>query len=419
MSMNTGRLMTHLREVGEIGKQEYGGVTRLAFSEEYFAAASRLARLMQKETGCQVYRDYTGSLHAVRPGKCPELPEILMGSHLDTVPDGGLYDGAAGVMVGLELMQAMEEDGIQLDHDLHLIAFNAEEAGPLGGTFASRALLSAISQEVLQGPEAREALAGVAETMVEIPLQTVDFQKAKCFLELHIEQGGRLDAEGIPVGAVSGIFGIRRYRLSFAGESNHAGTTPMDQRKDPLVCASRMVSYVYQQAKTYGGELVATVGKLDVFPNLESVIPGSVELILEMRSLSDELMDQLLAKVKAFGREISVSGDQKEWPTVDFALELLVEKPPLILDSQMVDTVEEVCRMMDVNCLRMPSGAGHDAKSFAAAGIPTGMIFVPSVGGKSHCPQELTLPEQLLRGAEVLYQTIQLLDREEPAKNTR
>ena len=408
MPINIQRLMENFTRISEIGEQPDGGISRLAFSEPYFKAAHELFDVLSQGTGCQVYRDLTGSIHAVRQGTCPGLSQIVIGSHLDTVPDGGRYDGLSGIMAGAEMMRALEEDEIQLRHPLHLIAFNAEEAGPLGGTFSSRAMLGSLS---LDSQTAKNSLVIAEAELQDLPKAESGIDKAKCFLELHIEQGGILDEEKIQIGAVTGIFGIRRYHIVLIGEANHAGTTPMSQRLDPMVNAARLITMIYQKASAFGKKLVATVGKVDVFPNLESVIPGQVELVLEMRSLSDDAMDQLLAEITAFAD--TFSNAETGWPVTPCTIQLKVEKPPLMLDRQMRELVEESCRTLEVSCIQIPSGAGHDAKSFAAAGIPTGMIFIPSIGGKSHCPQELTLPDQLEQGTRVLYEMICSLDRED------
>ncbi len=411
MPINAQRFMENFTRIGTIGRQPDGGITRLAFSEPYFEAARELIRILSQETGCQVYRDFTGSIHAVRPGSCGDLPQIVMGSHLDTVPDGGMYDGLTGIMAGVELMKALEEDGVQLRHPLHLIAFNAEEAGPLGGTFSSRTMMGAVSPD---SQAAKDALAEAEAKLCDLPKAEPGLDRIKCFLELHIEQGGILDEEQIQVGAVTGIFGIRRYHIVLTGESNHAGTTPMSHRLDPMVNAARLITMIYQRASAFGKELVATVGKVDVSPNLESVIPGQVELVLEMRSLSDDAMDQLLSDVTAFAETFSrpdPNGDN--WPVTPCTIELKVEKPPLMLDQQMAELVAESCSKLELSCIPIPSGAGHDAKSFAAADVPTGMIFIPSIGGRSHCPQELTRPEQLEHGTKILYEMIRSLDEQD------
>lgn len=410
MPINTQRFMENFTRIGEVGRQPDGGITRLAFSEQYFEAARDLAGILVQETGCRVYRDFTGSIHAVRLGSCPGLPQIMIGSHLDTVPNGGLYDGLAGIMAGTEIMKALEEDGIDLRHTLHLIAFNAEEASPLGGTFSSRIMMGLLSAD---REAEKAALAAAAASLADIPAENPGVNGAKCFLELHIEQGGILDEKKIQAGAVTGIFGIRRYNFSLVGESNHAGTTPMSQRLDPMVNAARLITMVYQRSREFGKELVATVGKVDIFPNLESVIPGQVDLVLELRSLSDQLMDQLMDEVRAFADTFSKPDPERGWPVTPCTIRMKVEKPPLMLDRKLTGQVEAASKKLGLSCIPMPSGAGHDAKSFAAAGVPTAMIFVPSIGGKSHCPQELTHPEQLEQGTKILYEMIREIDQED------
>ena len=232
MAIRKDRIWERLERIGSIGRRKEGGITRLAFSDEYFTAAERLIQLVKETVDCEVYTDRTGSVHIIQRGTGKCRMQIVTGSHLDTVPDGGLYDGLAGVITALEVLQSMQEDGIRLKHDLHLVAFNAEEAGPLGGTFSSRGLLGQIP---LDGENARFALKQAEERLQEIPRLSEPFSEAGCFLELHIEQGGILNLEKISIGAVTGIFGIRRYGICVSGHSNHAGTTSMSQRADAMV----------------------------------------------------------------------------------------------------------------------------------------------------------------------------------------
>ena len=408
MTIRKQRLMERLEEIGSIGMAQNGAHTRLAFSQEYFQAARVLADLAKSDLDCQVFRDVTGSIHIVRKGSERGKKPIVVGSHLDTVPNGGRYDGLAGIVSAFEVMQSLQEEGITLRRDLHLVAFNAEEAGPLGGTFSSRGLLGQIS---LKEPRYEAYLERAASPWVDLPMEEPKLEDAACFVELHIEQGGILDEKQVGIGVVTGIFGIRRYRIRLKGQSNHAGTTTMNQRKDAVVSAGRLILYTYQEALNYGEGLVATIGKVDVHPNLESIVPGEAELTLELRSLSSDDMDEILEKIIAFGNRLgSEESRQAGWPQTEFEIETLVEKPPCLLDDGLMQVIEEACRHAEADYIPLPSGAGHDAKSFAMAGIPTGMIFIPSIGGRSHCPEELTLPEQLERGAQVLYETVRELD---------
>lgn len=394
------RLMHNLRYFAEVGATESEGITRLAFSNDLFLSAEKLVEIISSMDKCIRYMDKTGSLHVILPAEKDTKEEIVFGSHFDTVPNGGLYDGSAGIAAGIEVMLHVLEECKSLKHNLHLIAFNAEEAGPLGGTYASRAMLGDISYNI-DTIEVFEKKREQSELLSNVDYMEWDSSSAKAFLELHIEQGGILDAEGLDAGVVTGIFGIRRYVINIEGESNHAGTTPMNQRRDPMVAAAGLVTFINEKAKAYEGKLVATVGKLEVKPNLESIIPQKVELVMEVRSLYNDAMDELYNAVCLYGSNID---------GINFASKLKVDKPPIMLNNSICDAEEKACEICKIKYKRMPSGAGHDAKSFAKAGVPTGMIFVPSIDGKSHTPLEYTTDEQLIIGAEILYETIKLID---------
>lgn len=394
------RLIETLRCFAEIGDDGGNGITRLGFSDELFKAAEKMVILSKSMKYCETFFDRTGSLHIVLPSDTGCEDEIVFGSHYDTVPNGGLYDGAAGIAAGMEVLMHIIEEKEKFNHKLHLIAFNAEEAGPLGGTYSSRSMLCEIPYDE-ESVKIFEEKRQQSEILGETDYKEWNPEKTKAFLEMHIEQGGILDSEKLDIGVVTGIFGIRRYEIICKGESNHAGTTPMNQRKDPMVAAAGIIAYINNRAKEYGDKLVATVGKVDVKPNLESIIPDSVEMVMEMRSLDNQAMDCLYADVCKYAAKIEY---------VEVESRLKVEKPPLLIDDEICNLESAACENEKLKYKRMPSGAGHDAKSFAKAGIPTGMIFVPSINGKSHTPVEYTTDEQLYLGTKVLYDTIRLLD---------
>ena len=397
MRINKKRLKANLKNIGEIGKNENGGITRLAFSNEYYQAADKLQSLMEK-ANLEVKRDGIGSIFAKREGQNNSLPSIMIGSHLDTVKNGGLFDGALGVMAALECFNVLNEEGIVTKHPLELAAFNAEEGSEMGGTFGSRVMMG------LQDPD---------DSSLENKIKKYDLTKEnirnslrnpdeiKAFLELHVEQGAVLDNEQIPIGIVTGIAGITRYKIIVNGEANHSGTTPMNLRKDALTSAAKLITEIEEEANKISDPFVATIGKVDIYPGSVNVIPGQVELVLEMRDLSQNKIENAIERFKSLAKKID---------DVDIQFEKMINKPPVKTNDDIMKCIENGCLKDDITYKYMASGAGHDAKEIARK-VSTGMIFVPSKDGKSHCPEEWTDWDDIYQGVEVMLNTILNIDK--------
>ena len=394
------RLLFEMEEVGKIGLGEDGGYYREAFSKADMDARTLVEEFMHN-AGMDVNRDKACNSIGIYPGKDPSLPPIIIGSHTDTVPCGGNFDGVLGVLSGIAVVRALNNENIRLNHSIEIINFSGEEALAPGGTFGSRVMTGAfhrtlLEQTVYNGQSFFELLqdAGVdLENMEAIERKKGD---AAAYLELHIEQGGILDEEKKLIGVVDGIVGFRRYRLTFPGTSNHAGTTPMHKRDDALVKAARFVLAVKETAEQYG--IVGTVGELNVSPGAPNVIPGKVEITFEIRGLSDEILDKAQAKLKSLSDEMSCLFDQYS------------HKPPVLSDKTLLSALEEGCKNADLQYKIMPSGAGHDANLMARI-CPVVMLFVPNRNGISHAKEEYSSPEACAAGAGALISGVLQLDK--------
>lgn len=385
-----------LKEIGKVGRNADGSYTRHAYSKEFFQAVDVIKGFMQ-ELGMEITTDAAGNVLGVLPGNKPELKHIIMGSHLDTVEKGGLYDGAYGVTGALAALFALKEKNIKLDHTVEVYGFNGEEDA-LGGTFGSRAVTGLIARD---NKLLNEGIQAYGHTVEEILACKRELKDAKCYLELHIEQGERLDEKKINIGVVSGIVGIVRYKVVAHGTSNHAGSTQMFRRKDALVGMSKLIVKGNELCKKIDPDMVFTVGTITCAPGAKNVIPGRVECCFEMRQLEKIKTDALIEAIKAAAPEI---------PDCDFTFEPEMYAPGVLCDSKIMDTLQTVAKTNNLSYVVMPSGAGHDAESMAHH-IPIGMIFVPSKDGFSHCKEEWTADSDLQNGVKIMSGALELLDK--------
>lgn len=397
------RLNGWIAGLSRFGANTHGGVDRVAFSDADVEARAWVSDLM-RSAGLDVSVDLAGNLWGRREGAEPSLPPLALGSHVDSVPNGGNFDGPVGSLGALEVATALEEADVRTRHPLHVVVFSNEEGGKTG----SRALAGEV------GPRELELVTAsgftIAEGLRRIGGDPRRLDEARMppgalagFLELHIEQGGVLEAEGVDIGVVEGIVGIVRWNVVVEGETNHAGTTPMALRRDALVAAARFVDLVHATVRERPGSQVATVGRLHVEPGAPNVIPGRVSLSLEIRDLSMETIEALYTDLS---RAAAVVGE--DTGTV-FSFERFYTSRAAPTAPAFQAAVADAARALGLGTRRMPSGAGHDAQSMAGI-CPMGMIFVPSAGGVSHAPHEYTSPEDVTRGAEVLLGALLLLD---------
>ncbi|MDE2394461.1 MAG: Zn-dependent hydrolase [Burkholderiales bacterium] len=389
--------------------------TRRAFGAHHAQARQWLAEQF-RAAGLEVQLDAGGNLCGRRPGRRPGGPVLMTGSHIDTVSGGGRYDGIIGVLAGLEIARALQQAGAELDHDFEVVDFLSEEPSDYGvscvGSRALAGLLDAamLGQREPGGETLAEGLArcGGSPASLGAPLRAPGSIAA--FVELHIEQGPVLEVRGVPIGVVTHIVGIRRFRIVVVGRADHAGTTPMDLRQDALVGAARIIDAAQSEAArlaTGPNYVVATVGRIQVEPNAANAVPARAELTLELRSdseavlerFADDLIERLRPSLQAL--RVSVSMDE------------LSRSRPTVCDPGLMREIEAAAAELDRPTLRLPSGAGHDAVYLARL-APAAMIFIPCEQGRSHRPEEAITPAQLADGTQVLLRTLQRLDRAQP-----
>lgn len=399
------RLWNRLEELGRIGRDESsGGITRLSFTKEERAAKDLVASYMMA-AGLTVREDAAGNLIGRREVEAdPASPTVLVGSHVDSVYEGGMFDGALGVLAGVEVLQTMEEKGISTDHLVEVVAFTDEEGARFGfGMIGSRATAGILRREDLQRTDV-EGLS-IAEAMRESGLDPESIGDAtrpvgsvKAYVELHIEQGKVLESEDVPVGVVEGIASNLWRKFVIEGEAGHAGTTPMNLRRDALAAAARIVR-VIEEAAGATGTTVGTVGRLEVSPGGINIIPGHAEFTMDLRDLSEEVRDRTEHHILDRAQETCLERG------VEMSSDVLQRVPAAPCSKLVRDAAEEACRELGLYPFTLTSGAGHDAMQLKDL-CPIGMIFVRSKGGISHSPQEWSNKEDCARGAEVLFQAV-------------
>lgn len=381
------------------GMEPGGGISRTFGSRSYEDAARALKEYMEQE-GLISYIDSVGNVHGIAQGSGARLrQELLVGSHLDTVQEGGRFDGLLGVMAGVLCCRQLRREGKQLPFDLHIIATNGEEGNELGGTFGSRCLTGKFD---LNPPEIPEKLRRFSLTPEAVRKAEMDFSRAMGWLELHIEQGPTLEQMGEDIGIVTGIVGLQRYAVCVEGESNHAGTTMMEYRRDAVVRASEIICAGDALARQLGHDLVCTFSNIKIHPNATAVINNRVEMLLECRNRQEGLMEEFVSQLR---QQFEGRSD------VRVTFRNTVKKAPVECDSRFVHAAEAVCLKHGIACRKMPSGATHDGNMMALR-VPIGMLFVPSRGGISHSKEEWTDWNQSRTGCEMLYQTILSLEEQ-------
>ncbi len=395
------RLTGRLAQLASIGRDARGGLSRFAYTAAHAEACALVAGWMRR-AGLDPFLDRVGNLIGLSGG---DGPAVAAGSHLDTVPMGGPFDGALGVVGAVECAQTLHDAGVRLAHPFAALAFADEEGNSFGiGCLTSRALVGELSPETTHEIRDREGRT-LAERVAawDCPLPRRDPPPLAAYLELHIEQGPRLDSERLDAAAATAIAGITRTTITFRGQANHAGTTPMRQRQDALWGASALVLEVRRLALATDGAAVATVGRVEVEPGSTNVIPGVARLRVELRSGSEPRVQALRASVEAaaggLGHEYGLSVTVDPWDHLS----------AVPLDDRIQAMVLEAAGRRGLRAIRMPSWAGHDAKNLARY-VPAGLIFVPSKRGISHSPDEDTDPAHLAAGAQILLDVIRAVD---------
>lgn len=400
------RLESRIFELAKFGRDEMGRGYRVAYTQGDIEGRAWMMDLM-KNAGLEVSIDTAGNISGRRNGKNQSLKPIAFGSHLDMVPDGGNYDGTLGSLSALEVIEVLKENKMMTDHPLEVLIFANEEGGLIG----SRAMvgnmtaegLRQISQSGLVMADGIKAIGGNSDNIEACIRKPGDVH---AFLELHIEQGGILESEGLPIGVVEGIVGIVDWEVTVTGFANHAGTTPMKLRQDALLAASKLIVAVNEVITSEPGNQVGTIGKIEALPGAYNVIPGKVKLGLEIRDLSMEKIDMLFEKIKARAAQLATETKTN----ISFERQASASKPAFT-DKRLQKLIHDSATSLGLKSRYMQSGAGHDSQQMAAI-APVAMIFVPSVGGISHSPKEFTKVEDMVNGANVLLQTILALDQE-------
>jgi N-carbamoyl-L-amino-acid hydrolase len=409
--VNQSRLWATLEKLSEFGRPAGAGfdagVTRVGFSDAELAARDYVMGLM-RDAALAVRVDPAGNIFGKRAG-AENLPTILFGSHIDSVPRGGNFDGDVGSLGALEVMRALNDGRITTRHPLEMVIWTNEEGHHFGrGLLGSSAAAGLLSSDVLERKdEEGKTLADWLRRYGQDPARLGDARipaaSLAAYLELHIEQGGVLDESKIQIGVVQGIVGIHWWTCTATGFANHAGTTPMNHRQDAFAAAARAALAVREEVRAEPGRQVGTVGYVKVEPGGRNIIPGRVEFPVELRDLDKEKVMRIWSRIEKRFAEIAKEENVK----LD-CVPLQADEPALT-DTAIQADIRSAARAAGYSAQDLPSGAGHDAQQIAHL-APIGMIFVPSRGGISHSPREYTSPEDLANGAEVLYRTILLLD---------
>jgi beta-ureidopropionase / N-carbamoyl-L-amino-acid hydrolase len=398
------RLNAHLTAISKFGANPQGGVSRVAYSDFDKEARAVVVGWM-REAGLTPTTDFAGNIFGRRPGTDAALKPIVFGSHVDSVPEGGNYDGNLGSLAAIEVAQTLAQQGSRLRHPIEVVVWANEEGGLYGSRAVSGQLTTAELKNVSNSKKTIEEgirfLGGDPARLSEVVRKRGDIA---AYFELHIEQGGILEQTKTDVGIVEGIVGIHQWEVTITGFQNHAGTTPMDQRHDAMLSAARFTEMVNRVVRSVPGRQVGTVGKMQAFPGAPNVIPGKVVCSLEVRDLDATKITSLYNTITAEAKKIG------EMNGTTFAYVDLHENVPAPSDPRMRSIIADSAKALGLSTRVMPSGAGHDAQSMAQLG-PMGMIFIPSIGGISHSPKEYSRPEDCVHGGNVLLGAVLAADK--------
>lgn len=395
--MEFEKVREEIQKISSVGTHREGGTNRVFGTQEYREGLAAVKQYFE-ESGLHTYVDSVDNVHGIWYCGKKDVEEILIGSHIDTVKQGGMFDGLLGVVAAVEAAKKIEACGCSMQKDIHIIGTNGEEGNECGGTFGSRAMMGLLPLEEERYLQTARKYGYTKEDMEQAILDT---SRSICYLELHIEQGPTLANRGEQIGIVTGIVGLQRYKVTVSGISNHAGTTMMEDRKDALVQAAGLILMGDKLAREMGHSFVETVALLQIFPSSTAVIPGKVEMVVEIRNESEERMEQFLQEYQKRAQEIA-----------DVVIEPIVKKKPVKCEEELVKIIGEACRKEGMSCRRMPSGATHDGNAFAMK-LPIGMIFVPSENGISHSWEEWTNWDDIDKGVTVLVDVLKAIGSQE------
>jgi beta-ureidopropionase / N-carbamoyl-L-amino-acid hydrolase len=406
LRIDAQRLQHTLEELSTFGRPSGGsfadGVSRVAYSEADIGGRNYVLGLL-RAADLEPRIDAAGNIRAIRAGSVPALKPIVFGSHIDSVPSGGNFDGDLGSLAAIEVARTLQDHSIRTRHPLEVTIWSNEEGGPVGSEIAVEGPRASDLERLFNGTPMREGLVRIGGDPTRLETARRASGSMQCYLELHIEQGGTLEKAGVPIGIVDGIVSIDEYTVEIRGVANHAGTTPMAERHNALLAAAKLIEAVQEEVTRAPGRQVGTVGQLTVTPNAPNVVPGFVRHTIEFRDLSESTLAQLGDAIRARASQIA-----RETGT-EITLKQVVHDPPALAAAGIQRQIEAAAASLGLRTMHLPSGAGHDAQ-FLAKIAPMGMIFVPSVGGVSHSPKEFTRWPDCANGANVLLQTILRVD---------
>jgi len=407
LRINGQRINTHLSEIAQFGKTPEGGTHRVAYSDADLQARQYAMKLM-REAKLEVSIDAAGNIVGRRAGSDPALKPLMIGSHIDSVPEGGSYDGQVGSMGSIEVAEMLAENNVTLRHPLEVIIFQNEE----GGTIGSHALAKGLSEKELSlvtnsRKTIREGIKFIGGDPEKLASVVRKKGEIAAYVELHIEQGGTLHNEKIDIGVVEGIVSVNWWDVTIEGFANHAGTTPMNGRRDALLAAAKYIESVNRVVTSIPGRQVGTVGRIQAFPGAYNVVPGKVTTSLGLRDLDAAKVQMLFEKIQDEVRQIETATGTK------FEFKQINATPPAPTDARIRRAIDESAKQLGFTTKLMPSGAGHDAQEIANL-CPVGMIFVPSRDGISHSPREFSTPADITNGTNVLLHTLLKLDATKP-----
>ena len=403
LMIDGGRILERLRAMAQIGRSPQGGINRIAYSDADVQGRTYIVELM-RAAGLETSIDAAGNIIGRREGSNPKLPTLLTGSHTDSVPEGGIYDGTVGVISAIEVAQVLAERKLSTRHPLEVIVFQNEEEG----LFGSRAICGDLSNRDLDlpsqsGKTIREGIEYIGGNPHELETARRRPGDIAVYLEYHIEQGPMLENECIDIGIVEGIVGVNRWEVAIDGFSNHAGTTPMNRRKDALLIAARFIEAVNRVVMDTPGLQVGTVGRIRVLPGAPNVIPGKVILSLDLRDLESARIESLYQEIANAGKQTAATVGA----TITFKQTSV--QVPALTDARVRQSIFDAAVELGFTSKVLRSGAGHDAQAIARI-APMGMIFIPSQGGISHTPEEYSRPTDIVKGANVALRTLLKLD---------
>ncbi len=403
LRVNGARLNGWLTAISAFGRNPQGGVTRLAYGDADLAARAYTMQLM-REAKLDVVVDAAGNIFGRRSGTDASATPIIFGSHVDSVPEGGNYDGNVGTLGAIEVARTLGEQGVTTRHPLWVACWQNEEGGTWGSHLVtsdvSAADLATVARSGTSIGDGIQLLGGDRDTLASARLRRGD---AHGYLELHIEQGGNLDREKLDIGIVEGIVALREWDVTIDGFANHAGTTAMADRHDAMLAAARFTELVHRVVTTESGGQVGTVGRIQAFPGAPNVVPGKVTCTLELRDLDDAKVQRLYDVIVAESAKIGAMNGTA------FTFHEFVSHESARCDERVRTLIGASARTLGFSTKSLPSGAGHDAQNMARV-CPMGMIFIPSLGGISHSPREYSSPRDITNGADVLLGAVLAMD---------